>query len=89
GDKARALVELLGEVFDPTETAVSAFEIESGVTTLSLAAPWKVEVYFASPPDEAAVRDMLRPIVGPLADETPFTSVDRKDWVAASLDGLK
>ncbi len=25
GEKARALTELLGEVFDPTETAISAF----------------------------------------------------------------
>lgn len=89
GDKARALTELLGEVFDPTETAISAFEIEQGVTTLSLNAPWKVEVYFASHPDEEAVRDMLRPIVGEVIDSTPFTTVNQKDWVAASLDGLQ
>lgn len=89
GEKARALTELLGEVFDPTETAISAFEIESGVTTLSLAAPWKVEIYFAKHPDEAAVRDMLRPIVGEAVDATPFTTVNQQDWVAASLDGLK
>lgn len=89
GDKARALTELLGEVFDPTETAISAFEIEQGVTTLSLNAPWKVEVYFATHPDEDAVRDMLRPIVGDVIDSTPFTTVNQKDWVAASLDGLQ
>ncbi|PZU86807.1 MAG: 50S ribosomal protein L11 methyltransferase [Chelatococcus sp.] len=89
GEKARALTELLGEVFDPTETAISAFEIESGVTTLSLAAPWKVEIYFATHPDEAAVRDLLRPIVGAVVDETPFATVNQQDWVAASLDGLQ
>ena len=89
GEKARALTELLGEVFDPTETAISAFEIESGVTTLSLNAPWKVEIYFATHPDEDAVRDMLRPIVGDVIDTTPFTTVNQQDWVAASLDGLK
>lgn len=89
GEKARALTELLGEVFDPTETAISAFEIESGVTTLSLAAPWKVEIYFARHPDEEAVRDMLRPIVGEAIDTTPFTTVNQQDWVAASLEGLK
>lgn len=89
GDKARALTELLGEVFDPSETAVSAFEVETGVTTLSLNAPWKVEVYFAHHPDEAAVRDMLRPIVGEMVDTTPFTTVNQRDWVATSLDGLK
>ena len=89
GEKARALTELLGEVFDPTETAISAFEIETGVTTLSLNAPWKVEIYFAVHPDEAAVRDMLRPIVGDSIDSTPFETVNQQDWVAASLDGLK
>lgn len=89
GDKARALTELLGEVFDPTETAVSAFEVESGVTTLSLNAPWKVEIYFATHPDEEAVRDMLRPIVGDSIDATPFTTVKQQDWVAASLEGLQ
>ncbi|UZF94467.1 50S ribosomal protein L11 methyltransferase [Bosea sp. NBC_00550] len=89
GEKARALTELLGEIFDPTETAISAFEIEDGVTTLSLNAPWKVEIYFAQHPDEEAVRDLLRPIVGGLVDTTPFTTVNTRDWVAASLDGLK
>ncbi|MFY8151379.1 MAG: 50S ribosomal protein L11 methyltransferase, partial [Hyphomicrobiales bacterium] len=89
GEKARALTELLGEVFDPTETAISAFEIETGVTTLSLNAPWKVEIYFAVHPDEEAVRDMLRPIVGDSIDATPFETVNQQDWVAASLDGLK
>lgn len=89
GDKARALTELLGEVFDPTETAISAFEVEEGVTTLSLNAPWKVEVYFAKHPDEEAVRDMLRPIVGDVVDTIPFTNVNQKDWVSTSLEGLK
>jgi ribosomal protein L11 methyltransferase len=51
--------------------------------------PWKVEIYFANPPDEDAVRDLLRPIVGELVDNTPFTTVNTKDWVANSLDGLK
>ncbi|CAM5765644.1 50S ribosomal protein L11 methyltransferase [Bosea minatitlanensis] len=89
GDKARALTELLGEVFDPTETAISSFEVEEGVTTLSLNAPWKVEIYFAHHPDEEAVRDLLRPIVGDGIDSTPFTTVNQQDWVATSLDGLK
>lgn len=89
GEKARALTELLGEVFDPTETAISSFEVEEGVTTLSLNAPWKVEIYFAHHPDEEAVRDLLRPIVGDGIDSTPFTTVNQQDWVATSLDGLK
>jgi ribosomal protein L11 methyltransferase len=89
GENARALTELLGEVFDPTETAISSFEIETGVTTLSLNAPWKVEIYFSYHPDEDAVRDLLRPIVGDIVDSTPFTTVNQQDWVSASLDGLK
>lgn len=89
GEQARALTELLGEIFDPTETAISAFEVEDGITTLSMNTPWKVEIYFATPPDEDAVRDLLRPIVGELVDATPFTTVNTKDWVANSLDGLK
>ena len=89
GDKARALTELLGEIFDPTESAISAFEVEMGVTTLSLEAAWKVEIYFARHPDEAAIRDMLRPIVGEDADTAAFSSVEQKDWVAASLHGLQ
>lgn len=89
GEQARALTELLGEIFDPTETAISAFEVESGVTTLSLNEPWKVEIYFSSHPDEEAVRDLLRPIVGTVIDGTPFTTVSQQDWVANSLEGLK
>jgi ribosomal protein L11 methyltransferase len=89
GEQARALTELLGEIFDPTETAISAFEVEDGVTTLSMNIPWKVEIYFATAPDEDAVRDLLRPIVGDLVDKTPFTTVNSKDWVANSLEGLK
>jgi ribosomal protein L11 methyltransferase len=89
GEQARALTELLGEIFDPTETAISAFEVADGITTLSMNIPWKVEIYFANPPDEDAVRDLLRPIVGALVDSTPFTTVNTKDWVANSLDGLK
>ena len=89
GEQARALTELLGEIFDPTETAISAFEVESGVTTLSLNEPWKVEIYFSSHPDEEAVRDLLRPIVGTVIDDTPFTTVSQQDWVANSLEGLK
>ncbi|WP_332696598.1 50S ribosomal protein L11 methyltransferase [Bosea sp. (in: a-proteobacteria)] len=89
GDKARALTELLGEIFDPTETAISAFEVESGVTTLSLNEPWKVEIYFAHHPDEASVRDMLRGIVGDDIDDVPFVTVNQQDWVANSLEGLK
>ncbi len=48
---ARAMTDLIGEVFDPTETAVAAFEAEDGHT-------WRLEAYFFSDaPDEDAVRE--------------------------------
>src|SRR3954466_4301803 len=79
---ARAITDLLGEVFDPTETAVAAFEPEGG-------GPWLLEAYFAREPDETAIRNLVRPIVGPQADAASFERLDPKDWVAASLEGLR
>jgi ribosomal protein L11 methyltransferase len=79
---ARAMTDLLGEVFDPTETAVAAFEPEGG-------GPWLLEAYFAREPDETAIRNLVRPIVGPQADAASFERLDPKDWVAASLEGLR
>lgn len=85
GDRAKALTELIGEVFDPTGTAVSAFEVED----LGQNSPWAVEIYFASPPDEETVRDLMRQIVGDDIDGASFETINQKDWVKASLDGLK
>jgi ribosomal protein L11 methyltransferase len=79
---ARRMTDLLGEVFDPAETAVAAFEEADGRT-------WRLEAYFASPPDEDAIRDLIRPIVGAAADAARFETLDQRDWVQASLEGLK
>ncbi|WP_183508546.1 50S ribosomal protein L11 methyltransferase [Methylobacterium brachythecii] len=79
---ARAMTDLLGEMFDPTETAVAAFEVE-GTTT------WRLEAYFADEPDEDFVRELIRPIIGDQADEAVFDTIERQDWVKASLEGLK
>lgn len=79
---ARAMTDLLGEVFDPAETAVAAFETEDGKT-------WLLEAYFAREPDEAAIRELIRPLVGPQADAAAFDEIAQTDWVKASLDGLK
>lgn len=83
--KARAMTELLGEMLDPTDTAVAAFEVEEA----GKAPSWFVEVYFADRPDEEAIRDLIRPIVGPEGDAGVFTDVEARDWVKSSLDGLK
>ncbi len=83
--RARAITELLGEVLDPGETAVSAFEIDDEAEE----SPWFVEVFFASPPDEDAIRNLIGPIVGEDLSGAVFTAVEARDWVKASLDGLK
>jgi ribosomal protein L11 methyltransferase len=79
---ARAMTDLLGEVFDPAETAVAAFETEDGTA-------WLLEVYFGREPDEGAIRDLVRPLVGAEADRASFEVLGRKDWVQASLEGLR
>jgi len=78
---ARAMTDLLGEVFDPAETAVAAFEAADGRT-------WLLEAYFGLQPDEAAVIDLIRPIVGAAADAATFERLNETDWVKASLEGL-
>ncbi|MBZ6075241.1 50S ribosomal protein L11 methyltransferase [Microvirga puerhi] len=78
---ARAMTELIGEIFDPTETAVAAFETEED-------GPWLLEAYFAREPNETAIRDLLRPVVGGQADEGVFLPLAQQDWVKASLEGL-
>ena len=79
---ARAMTDLLGEVFDPAETAVASFETEDGRT-------WLLEAYFASAPDEAAIRELVRPLVGAAADAAAFATIAERDWVRNSLEGLK
>jgi ribosomal protein L11 methyltransferase len=79
---ARVMTDLIGEIFDPAETAVAAFEtVEDG--------PWLLEAYFAYEPDEEAIRDLVRPIVGEEADRGVFLPLEQKDWVKSSLEGLK
>src|SRR4051794_36598806 len=79
---ARAMTDLLGEVFDPAETAVAAFESRDG-------GPWLLEAYFAGEPNEVAIRDLARPLVGAAADAAVFERIEPKDWVVASLEGLR
>ena len=79
---AKAMTDLLGEVFDPAETAVAAFATEEGKA-------WLLEAYFARAPDEAALRDLVRPLVGAEANRAVFAALDETDWVKASLEGLR
>ena len=80
---ARAATELIGELLDPEETAVSAFEDEAS-------GAWRLEIYFASEPDEAAIRALLGEAVGARgAEAAVFEPLNSRDWVASSLEGLR
>jgi ribosomal protein L11 methyltransferase len=77
---AKRLSDLLSESFGDIAAAVAAFEGTDG--------QWNVEVHFEELPDEAAVRSLVRGAAG--GDlELVFETVAAKDWVAASLAGLK
>jgi len=78
---ARTITDLLGEVFDPCETAVASFETEDD-------GPWLFEAYFSRAPDEQAIRNLIRPYVGEEADRAVFSIIDQQDWVKTSLEGL-
>jgi ribosomal protein L11 methyltransferase len=81
--RARRIADLLGESFDPTETAIAAFEREDGTAK----PPWLVEVYFRSEPDQDSVRELIALAAGPDM-EVAFDSFGEKDWVKVSLEGL-
>ncbi|MBB3772476.1 ribosomal protein L11 methyltransferase [Angulomicrobium tetraedrale] len=82
--EARAIAEFLGESFDPAEVATSAFEIENRAE----GSGWAVEVYFGEEPDEDMVRELVAIVSPAAAAAAAFSTLDRKDWVAASLEGL-
>jgi ribosomal protein L11 methyltransferase len=79
---ARRVADLIGETFDPAEVAVAAFEVDNGPA-------WSVEAYFGFEPDEQAVRDLVAAVDPALAAAASFATLDPKDWVGASLEGLK
>jgi ribosomal protein L11 methyltransferase len=86
---ARRIADIIVETFDPAETAAAAFE-ESPNTDSWAPGPWIVEVYFGTPPDEAGVRALVAAAAGEAAAAAlGFGRVDERDWIAASLEGLK
>ncbi len=82
--EARAIAEYLGESFDPAEVAAAAFEVEDRAE----GSGWAVEVYFGEEPDEAMVRELISLVSPAAAEAATFSLLDKKDWVAASLEGL-
>lgn len=79
---ARTIIDMLGEVFDPAETAIAAFESTDN-------GPWFLEAYFSRIPDEHAIREMVRPFIGDVIDRAVFSQLGEQDWIKASLEGLK
>ncbi|MCS0503830.1 50S ribosomal protein L11 methyltransferase [Ancylobacter mangrovi] len=82
--EARLIADLISESFDPAEVATSAFEVE----VTAEGSPWAVEAYFGEEPDEEAVRELVALISPDHAAAAVFSTLDRKDWVSASLEGL-
>ncbi len=86
---ARRIADIIVETFDPATTAAAAFEKTPDVIG-SNNAPWIVEAYFGNPPDEANVRTLVGIVAGAAAARAAsFGRVDERDWVSASLEGLK
>jgi ribosomal protein L11 methyltransferase len=79
---AARLADALAEMLDASEAAVAAFEGADG--------GWSVEVHFAATPDAAMLRGLVAMIAGDAAARAmEFETVASRDWVAASLAGLK
>lgn len=78
---ARRLAAFLGESLDADDTACAAFEDDAG--------RWNVAIHFGTPPDETAIRDLVRLCAGDDATNAlTFSGVEATDWVAQSLAGL-
>ena len=79
---ARRLVDALAETFDAGDAAVAAFERPDG--------GWSFEAHFTQAPDAAALRALVGSIAGDAAAQAlVLETVAARDWVAASLAGLK
>jgi len=83
---AQRIASLLAESFDPEDIACGAFEQPNG--------SWLVEAYFPAMPDVTAVRDLVALAAGDndgdkLAASLTVGTVEAKDWVRSSLEGLK
>jgi ribosomal protein L11 methyltransferase len=78
---ARRVVDLLNESLDQDQAAVAAFERADG--------RWDISLHFAEPPDQAAIRELVRLAAGgEVAQRIAFDTVEAKDWVKASLEDL-
>jgi ribosomal protein L11 methyltransferase len=78
---ARRVADLFAECFGPDETASAVYEADGG---------WAVALYSARPFDRDALREIVASAAGELAARAlTFETIAEKDWIAASLAGLK
>jgi ribosomal protein L11 methyltransferase len=78
---ARRVSDLLSESLFEGEAAIAAFEAPSG--------RWDITVHFAEAPNEAAIRELVALAAGEdVAQTVRFDTMEPKDWVKATLDGL-
>jgi len=79
---ARRIADCLVEHCDPAQTAVGMFE--------GPGSDWTVEISFRSSPDWKVVRDLVVRAGGKAAARTlTFETLTDRDWVRASLSGLR
>jgi ribosomal protein L11 methyltransferase len=78
---AKRVADFLTESFAEGEAAISAFEGPQG--------RWDITVHFAEPPDQGAIRELVGLAAGEeIAQAVSFDTVEAKDWVKATLEGL-
>jgi len=78
---ARTVVDALTEIFFEGQAAIAAFERPDG--------QWDVTAYFAEPPDQPLVRELVANAAGrDIAAGIVFDTVEARDWVKASLQDL-
>jgi ribosomal protein L11 methyltransferase len=78
---AKDVVDVLTEFFFEGQAAIAAFEAPNG--------RWDVTVYFAEPPDQRLLCDLVTQTAGAdVAAGIVFDTVEARDWVKASLEDL-
>lgn len=87
--QALALSEQVLELFDPEETVIVASELSEKSEKIK-DRDWLFEIYFLTPPQEEEVRALLESLLDEaLHAHIHFFSLQTRDWVATSLEGLK
>lgn len=88
-EQAQKIADLILEAFDPEDTAAAAFEAAAGAQSW-IEQEWVVEAYFGAPPDRTGLLEIAKTVLGEDASaRIEFKLVEQRDWVAASLEGLK